>query len=241
MIVAVMQPYFFPYIGYFQLMQAVDIFIFFDNVQYIDRGWVNRNRIRSHEQARWLTLPVGKASRSRSINEREYLLSAGVPAIKRKLEGAYPSYSDSSAGELIDDLLDYRISNVAAFNANLLVQLALDLGIKCQFVTASELGDTSHLRGENKVIALCKQAGATHYINPIGGAQLYSAPMFLNAGIQLSFLETTCRPAQLASDNVHLSIIDNMLRCDKDSVCHDLRQYRIAQPQSPLPYGQHEN
>jgi hypothetical protein len=77
MIVAILQPYFFPYIGYFQLMQAVDVFVIYDDAQYMKGGWINRNRIRCSGKSTWLTLPVRRDSRELSINQREYLLADG--------------------------------------------------------------------------------------------------------------------------------------------------------------------
>jgi WbqC-like protein family len=87
MIVSIMQPYFFPYIGYFQLAACSDIFVFHDDVQYIKGGWVNRNRILRDGQPRWLTLPVRKGASRLTIQQRQYQLDEPVTArVLRRVE-----------------------------------------------------------------------------------------------------------------------------------------------------------
>lgn len=227
MIAAIMQPYFFPYIGYFQLMRAVDVFVFFDNVQYINRGWVNRNQIPLHGKPTWLTLPVVNASRSLLINQRFYLLGEGVEPIKQKLRAAYPDRMNSAEAKLINELLDYPDPNVASFNANLLRRLAQIFGISCKFMVASKLADLGCLSGEDKVIELCRRVGASHYINPIGGVQLYDPSRFADAEIQLSFLRTTSMPTEMAPGVVHYSVIDALMQHDASDVTKMLDQSLI--------------
>src|SRR5690606_8625036 len=114
MIVAVMQPYFFPYIGYFQLMNAVDLFIFFDDVQYIDRGWVNRNKILLAGEARWLTFPVKKGDRDLKINERHYVDDPEViDSLKRRVRAGYENASHFDATfKLFADALNFEDRSV---------------------------------------------------------------------------------------------------------------------------------
>lgn len=214
MIVAIMQPYFFPYIGYFQLMRAVDTFVVFDDVQYIERGWVNRNRIRSSGTATWLTLPVHKASRQLPINQRHYQLADGsaVRRIEQRLQASYAKAPcRAEAVPVISAVLGCDDDNVAAFNANLLEVLADRLGIGCRFLVSSRIDKPKGLKGQAKVIDLCRRIGASHYINPIGGLPLYDAATFDAAGLRLSFLRTTATPATLADGPQHLSIIDGLM------------------------------
>ncbi len=212
MIVAIMQPYFFPYIGYFQLMHAVDTFVFLDDVQYIDRGWVNRNRIPVDGKPAWLTMPVRKASRALPINRREYLLDEGTPAAKRKLRAAYRQSDDHAALESIEALLGFPDANVARFNAHHLREIAGWLGIGCRFATASELLHDEQLRGERRILELCRRLGATGYVNAIGGTALYDPANFAEAGIRLSFLRTCAPPSPCADGPAHLSVIDLLVR-----------------------------
>lgn len=229
MIVAVMQPYFFPYIGYFQLMHAVDMFIFYDNVQYMKGGWVNRNQVPVLGNPVWLTLPVASTSYSRPINQRHYLLNEGVKPIKRKLCAAYPGRMQSAEARFIEELLDYPDSNVAAFNVNLLRRIAQALDIRCKFMMASELADLDHLRGQEKVIELCRRVEAKHYVNPIGGLSLYSATDFRSNGLSLSFLRTTSPMTELRSGAQHLSIIDGFMQQGGAGCAACLDQYTLVE------------
>lgn len=214
MIAAIMQPYFFPYIGYFQLMSAVDTFVFFDDVQYIDRGWVNRNRILAGGAPHWLTFPVRKGSRSLNIAQREYVLDDEV---RRKiLHGIRTHYARAPAYPEIFPRIEAMFArdraNVAEFNAASLKDVAGLLGISCRFVASSEMprGD---VRGEEAILTICEGLGATTYVNPIGGVELYDHERFRSRGVSLGFLRT--RPhcyRQAAMEHVpFLSIIDVMM------------------------------
>jgi hypothetical protein len=154
-----MQPYLFPYIGYFQLMKAVDVFVFHDDVQYIKAGWVNRNRILLNGEASWLTLPVRKGASSLAINQRHYVLDAdAVDSIEKRLRGCYskaPEYTE--AYPFLSELLAYPNSNVAAFNSSLLTALARKLGILCTFARASDFDVPVGSKGQDKVIELCRR------------------------------------------------------------------------------------
>lgn len=211
---AIMQPYFFPYIGYFQLMAAVDVFVFLDDVQYINRGWVNRNRICIDSQARWLTLPVIKAAREAAINQRRYLLNtlsinrvlAMVDAACRSL----PAYREFRPK--IDRLINFADDNVAAYNIHHLVKLARALGVRCEFATSSALDPGRSARGAARLIELCRRVGATKYINAIGGTGLYDPAEFSAYGLHLLFLRTRAVPVAVSGGACHLSIIDGLMR-----------------------------
>lgn len=230
MIAAIMQPYFFPYIGYFQLMSAVDVFVLFDDVQYIDRGWVNRNLIRANGRTTWLTLPVRKASRELPINQREYLLAddAATQHIEHQLQASYakaPFFEEVMP--VVTALLACGEANVAAFNARLLTELARRLGISCRFETSSRIGKAHGLKGQARVIDLCKRIGADHYINPIGGMDLYDRESFDRVRIGLSFLRTTVPAAELAEGPQYLSIIDGLMHASFAGERVLLPQYEV--------------
>lgn len=213
MIVAVLQPYFFPYIGYFQLMNAVDTFVYLDDVQYIERGWVNRNRIRNGNRSMWLTMPVVNASRSLSIRERNYVLDG--PAVSRLTRTLTTSYRRGSGfaenWSMINALLANPEPNVASYNCHLLSTVARALGFRTTFLRSSEMKCTPNLKGEQRIIELCRRLGARHYVNPIGGLPLYGEDRFEASGISLSFLRTRVPPATLDGSIEHLSILDHLL------------------------------
>jgi len=214
-IAAIMQPYFFPYIGYFQLMKVADVFVFYDDVQYMKGGWINRNRILLDGEPVWLTLPVRRASITLPINQRHYLLDNDqINAIMHRLRVSYeetPAYAQVLP--TLNDLFAFDGSNVAAFNMNLLTELARKLDINCQFVASSELEKTPGLKGQEKVIDVCRRLGATEYINSIGGFDLYDQHAFRQSGVELSFLRArTTNYAQAGKSHVpFLSIIDVLM------------------------------
>ena len=189
--VAIMQPYFFPYIGYFQLMDAVDTFVFYDDAQFMKGGWVNRNRILHKGEAAWWTYPIVREDFRLTIRERRYGKSgAQLESMKGKLEGAYrraprsPASCPRSAAHLAHD-----DDHVSGFNQAHLEGLASLLGIDCRFATSSEIDHDRTLSGQARVIEICRQLGATQYFNAIGGVALYDPKAFADAGIELSFVQ----------------------------------------------------
>lgn len=228
MIVAVMQPYFFPYIGYFQLMHAVDTFVFFDDVQYIDRGWVNRNRIPLAGKAAWLSMPVAHADRGLAINERRYLLDPGAKSILRKLEAAYPRKKEQAEARLIAELIGFEDANVAKFNANLLRRLAESLGIDCDFLNSSEILGQCDFRGEDRILEVCRRLGARDYINSIGGMALYDPGRFEAAGVQLMFINTKSQPSTEPTGTIHYSIINTLIRTGLTGTSSMLDEYELV-------------
>lgn len=229
-----MQPYFFPYIGYFQLMHAVDTFVLLDDVQYVKNGWINRNLIALEDKALWLTLPVRSGHLASRINERRYLLDEGIPLLWRKLYAAYrkPRWGEAAVA-LLHAALDFPEPDVAQFNANLLTHVARTLGIRCVIRKASEIGNPSGLSGVRRVIDLCQRMGAKRYINAIGGTSLYRAADFAANGIELNFLRTSVAPEPLSSGPQFLSVIHQLLRSGPESLVAQLDSYELVPPLEP--------
>ena len=216
-----MQPYFFPYLGYFQLMAACDIFALYDDAQYIKGGFVNRNRIHPAGGNSWFTLPVKTASHKLAINQRHYEDYGKTGPQLSRLENCYgraPHYDKVMA--LIDGVLRHPDRNVAKLNAFLLEEICTYLGWNRKFVDSSSIDCSPHHRGQDKVIALCKKLGADRYINAPGGRSLYDAAAFRAHGLELSFLEPSCPPyRQFGGDFIpNLSIIDVLMFNEADAV-----------------------
>ena len=137
--VAIMQPYFFPYLGYFQLIAAVDSFIAWDDVQYINRGWVNRNRILLNGEPTYITLPLEKAPQTANINERRIADSATTAKkILGQLHAAYrkaPHYAETR--QLVEDILVDGEVSLSLFLFNSLQKISQHLGIATPLVLAS--------------------------------------------------------------------------------------------------------
>jgi hypothetical protein len=212
MIVSMMQPYFFPYIGYFQLIAQSDIFVFRDEVQYIKGGWINRNRILDRlGREIWFALPVVAASHRLAINQRSYTLETkNLRHLLGQIESAYKrAVNFDEVFAFVRNILEFGDANVAAFNINLLERVAARLGITTRFVRASDLPDVAGLRSQARVIDICHRVGASRYVNPIAGAELYDARTFERNGLQLGFLEPALEPR--SGLYPYLSILHSMM------------------------------
>jgi hypothetical protein len=178
---AIMQPYLFPYIGYFQLIRAVDRFVVHDDVQWIKGGWINRNRILVHGAPQYVALPVKKDSSLALINQRVLAPNAEgeKDGILRKVEAAYRKapYFDR-AFPLVADCLASGEGNVSAFLVGALRKCCRYLGIDTPFAISSELDKNDRVKGQVRVIEIARTVGASHYVNPIGGVELYNKAEF---------------------------------------------------------------
>jgi hypothetical protein len=222
--VAIMQPYFFPYIGYFQLINAVDTFVLYDDIEYVKQSWINRNRILLNGQPAFISLPLKKDSDYLHVDQR--FLAETWPKERNKLlqrvKGAYkkaPFYTE--VYELVCTGLNCDELNLFEFLRHNL-QLVLDfLEIKTSVVISSSLGDFSTKKSAEKVLAICETLQANQYINPIGGLDLYDKDAFAQTGIKLDFLKTQdIEYTQFGSEFIpFLSIIDVLMFNSPDVVC----------------------
>jgi hypothetical protein len=232
--VAIMQPYFFPYIGYFQLIAANDVFVLHDDVQYIKGGWVNRNRILLNGESRMITFPVQKEAYHLPINARNYVDSKQARRdIINPIREAYakaPCYQQIFP--VLEELLMFEDRNVARFNENLIRRIADYLGLGCKIITSSGMEKNDSLAGEQRVLDMCRRLGATDYTNPIGGAGLYGQEAFRQSGIALHFLEARNeRYEQRCGAWVpFLSIIDVLMFNSVAETCRLLTKYRLLDP-----------
>ena len=210
--VAIMQPYFFPYIGYYQLIAHTDAFVLYDDAQYIRNGWSNRNRILREGTPHYLTFPVENAHYTLSFARRRYQASAeNRNRILRSITEAYkraPHFS--TAMPLIEEIMSFPDPRVAAFNRNLLEKSCAYLGIATPIIDSSAVKIPSDLSGQDRVLAICKALGASRYLNTIGGLSLYDRESFAVKGIRLFFIRTrTLLYDQGCRERVpNLSIID---------------------------------
>lgn len=228
-----MQPYLFPYIGYFQLMAVADIFVVHDDVQYIKGGWINRNRILSRGKPHWVTLPVAAGAHQLNINQRGYASGAEGPRqFLRCLEAAYRTASNfAEVFDLVRRLLLHENRNVAAFNTHALQAVAKSVGITTPLVLSSEMTKDDSLNGEARVIAICEALGAKRYVNPIGGTALYRQARFAEHGLELCFLQPEPRAyRQFGSVSVPgLSIIDVLMFNDAATVNEMLEEFKLVE------------
>ncbi len=235
--IAIMQPYFLPYLGYWQLLSAVDKFIIYDNIQYTKKGWFNRNYILSQGEKKLFSLPLQKASDYLNVDQRTLAANHKQEA-EKNLRIIKTSYKDSAFFQetyaLIEQIFLYPDNNLFRYIANSILQIKAHLAIQTELLVSSEIPIDHNLKSEQKVIALCRQLQAKSYINPPGGVQLYNAKNFTEHGIELLFLEPQCPvyPQPAAEFQSHLSIIDLLMCVGKDSARQMLSSYCIFKASS---------
>lgn len=223
--VGIMQPYFLPYIGYFQLINNCDQFVIYDDIEFTKRGWINRNRILANGEPRTITLPVRKDSDFLDIREREISNDFNPAKMLNLLRESYRRAPFWEANEpRFGEILEFADRNLFAFVFNSLVQICDWLEIDTPLVVSSRLGVDNSLRGADRVIATCEALGATEYVNPIGGVELYSPDDFAEHGLELSFLRSGLSPyPQLGGDFVEgLSIVDALVFLDSAALTERL-------------------
>ena len=229
---AIMQPYFFPYIGYFQLVNAVDKFVIHDDVQWIKGGWINRNRILMQGKPEHITLPLRKDSSLLQINQRNLApdVEQEKQKILRRIESAYRSAPHfDQAFAIVSNCLDFKEENVSLLVINSLRKCCEYLNISTPFVISSELNKNNELSAEERVLDINKVMKAKHYINPIGGTELYDRETFSKHGLNLSYIKTgDISYKQFNEDHVpFLSIIDVMMFNAPREINKMLDQYRL--------------
>lgn len=220
---AIMQPYLFPYIGYFQLMNLADEFIIYDNIQFSKKGWVNRNRILLNGKDTYITFPLKKDSDYLDIKDR-YLADSWTSDRKKMLNKITEAYNKApffnTTYPIIEKSILFEETNLFRFIFNSLSLFREYLAIKTPFVISSSVAIDHTLKSEDKIIELCKARKATEYINPIGGTDLYKKDNFKANGITLHFMKTGNIVYQQYSNKFveHLSIIDVMMFNSKDKI-----------------------
>ena len=188
--VAIMQPYFFPYIGYWQLMSAADQFVIYDNIQYTKKGWINRNRYLRNKGAETFTLPLKSGSDFLEVRERFLSDDFNVQGKKilRKIESAYMKAPNFEEGYcLFKSCIEYKDTNLFNFIFHSISKIKTYLGISTELVISSSINCDHSLKMEKRIQAICGALSATEYLNPTGGSELYSRDDFQSRGIELLF------------------------------------------------------
>lgn len=230
----IMQPYLFPYIGYYQLIQAVDKFVIYDDVTFIKGGWINRNNILGQgNKAQAFTLPLAGASSNLKINEIN-IDQKQWPHFKKKfrksLEQQYrkaPFFENTCS--IINECLEFQDHNLSNFLGHSLLTMCKHLGLEVDMVMHSDRFDNQNLSAQSRVLDICAQTKANTYINAIGGQALYSKEDFKHNNIDLFFLQ----PEPITYPQFHdqfvpyLSIIDTMMFNSSSQLNSQLASYRL--------------
>lgn len=212
--IAVMQPYLFPYIGYFQLLNAVDKFVIFDDVNFIKKGWINRNNILVNRQKYLFTVPLIDASQNKLIKEIEIAGGDWQGKFLKTLAQSYkkaPFFDETFA--LVEKIALSSEPLIAKLIFRSLLVFKDALKINTEIVPSSEIYNNRELKAQDRILDICKQEKATEYVNPAGGTQLYDRRIFAENGVKLFFLKT--QPfsyGQFGDEFVpYLSIIDVLM------------------------------
>lgn len=224
----IMQPYFMPYLGYWQLMAAVDTYVVYDDVNYIKGGWVARNNILLNGQKHMFTITLNGASPNKLFNE--ITIKDDFKKFSRLIESAYrkaPYYNDVVT--LLDKIYNYKDKSLGAFMLNSF-QVILDyLGLKTKLILSSSLNKDNNLRGKDKVKSICRLLDADTYYNAIGGQELYEKDDFKNSGIELFFLKSELSKYNQFNNKFveGLSIIDVLMFNSKKDIIELLEMYSL--------------
>lgn len=191
---AIMQPYIFPYIGYFQLMHAVNKFVYFDDVNFIKRGWINRNRILLNGRDFLFTIPLQEVSQFKYISQikiRDDMYISWKAKFYNMLKHAYKKapFFDP-VFDLIENVLEKLYDCIASLARQSVQDIITYIGLEKIIVPSSVCYNNRELSGQERILDICKKEKATVYINPIGGLELYSKNVFETQGIKLQFLRS---------------------------------------------------
>lgn len=212
---SIMQPYFFPYIGYFRLLQTVDKFVFYDDVNFIKGGWINRNRLLLGGKVGYFTVPLSEASPFVKINSIK--IKSDIPWEARILAQISASYSKApyytSVRDLVEKVVFSHDGYISTLAKKSVLAVADYLSISKVVEISSELYGNQNLRGTARVLDICRQEAASVYVNLPGGRNLYSQADFSREGMDLLFLDGPMREYSQAGTEFHsgLSIIDVLM------------------------------
>jgi hypothetical protein len=218
---AIMQPYFFPYIGYFQLIAAADIFIVYDNIKYTKKGWISRNRMLQNGKDVKFSLPLKSDSDYLDVRERELAADFNRDKLLNQFKEAYrraPNFAQTFL--LIEQIVRYEDANLFRFLHHSIVKTCGHLGIATEIRISSGVAIDHGLKNQDKVLAFCEAVGASTYVNAIGGMELYSKETFREKGLDLKFIQS--KPFEYAQFGdafvPWLSIIDVMMFNPLDAI-----------------------
>ena len=231
MTLGIMQPYFLPYIGYWQLLAAVDRFVVYDNIQYTKKGWINRNRFLRNGAAAFFTVPLKKGSDFLTIAERSVADDFDPRTLLNPLAAAYrkaPFFD--TVFPMLESIVTAAPRNLFEYLHHSLVVTAAYLEIRTPIVVSSTIAVDHRLKSEQKVIAICQSMRADRYVNFVGGRELYSPVAFTESGLDLKFIQSRpiAYPQQGGPFVPALSILDVMMFNSRDAVRRLVGEYDLV-------------
>jgi len=230
--ISIMQPYIFPYIGYFHLIESCETFVFYDDVNYIKRSWINRNRILLNEKDFLFIIPISKISQNKFINELKPIIDEKwKKTFFKNLEHAYrnaPYYK--GVIEILEETFKTDYFDITDLCIKSIEVVYTYLEKEFQYIKSSNFSsETKGMKKADRLIAITKKAGYNTYINAIGGQSLYSKEYFKKNKINLSFIKSNSIQYKQYNNNFipNLSIIDILMFNDKDTVKHFFNNFEL--------------
>lgn len=227
--IAVMQPYLFPYVGYFQLVNYVDTFVFYDDVSFIKGGWINRNNILLNKKTTLFTVPLKNASSNSLIKDTEVNKDLYRKWYKKFDKTVTQAYSKAPYFEevklVLDEVLSKEFNSICEYAICSVQQVAKYLEINTRFLKSSDsFSETKGLNRVERLLKICEQEKALEYVNPINGKDLYHLSDFQDRAIDLKFLKSMKTEYKQYSfpHTPSLSIIDVIMFNDKEIVKEEL-------------------
>ena len=223
-----MQPYFFPYIGYWQLINAVDTFVIFDDVNFIKKGYINRNSILLNGKPHIFTLELIGASQNKLINEIE--IGGNSRKILKTIEMSYKkSPYFYIVFPIIKDILDNKEKNLAKFIGHSLEKISNYLEMDTKFIYSSDIRKNNSLKAQDKILEIASLLKSTDYINAIDGQKFYDKERFSQENIQLNFLDTEIKEYKQFENEFesHLSIVDILMFNSIEDINNILSKFKL--------------
>lgn len=228
---AIMQPYFLPYIGYWQLINAVDTFVIYDNIQYTKKGWFNRNRFLQNGQDVLFSIPLKKDNNYLNVDKRFISPEFNKKELIAQFQNAYAKAPYLKEGmSILDEIINYNEDNLFKYLYNSVQKICGFLDIDTKIIISSTINIDHNLKSKDKVITICKDLGANSYINPIGGYELYNKTDFEKNGLSLMFIKTNPIAYNQLGEGflTNLSIIDMIMFNDKKTIIKYLNEYVLT-------------
>lgn len=229
--IAIMQPYLFPHLPYFQLIKSVEKFVLYDDVTYIKKGWVNRNHVLTRSGPTTFTLPIRGASQNKKICEIDIDWNdRWLTKFTATLTQAYQKapYFDYVFPKVVN-LLEARTCNLSGFLALTLEVVCELVSIDTEIIASSRIYSNDHLKGQERIIDICKRENANTYVNAKNGRGLYQASDFAAQGIQLRFLHSyeSVYPQHADGFVKNLSILDALMFNSPEAVSRYLERFEL--------------
>ena len=231
--VAIMQPYVFPYLGYFCLVDASDVFVFYDDVHFIQKGWIHRNRIALQGQAHTFSIPLAQRSQNVLIADTQ---THDFPAFRSKfikqLEQGYRKASHFRQGmAYVLDVLEPPHDSIADLAARSVEQACRLMGLSRRFARSSHaFADSRGMARAQRLIHITRQLGATDYVNATGGRTLYEPADFAEHGVRLRFVDPQLPDYPQFADQTfvpNLSVIDAFMHNPASTVRDMVQSYEL--------------